>query len=118
MFDIGFWELFLLFVLGLLVLGPERLPRVARTLGMWAGRARGYVRQLSNELDRELQTEELRRQFKEANKAVQTSVNEFQSLTSKNSQQPATTSTEKPSAEAQKDLFENKKKDDVSGEEL
>ncbi len=78
MFDIGFWELLLIFVLGLLVLGPERLPRVARTVGMWTGRARSYVRQLSAELDRELQTEELQRRFRETNKAVQSSLNEMQ----------------------------------------
>lgn len=77
MFDIGFWELLLLFVLGLVVLGPERLPRVARTVGLWAGRARGYVRQLSAEIDRELKTEELQKQFREANQAVQTGFNEL-----------------------------------------
>lgn len=61
MFDIGFWELALLAVIGLIVLGPERLPNVARTLGLWAGRARMYVRNLTSELEREVNTADLRR---------------------------------------------------------
>jgi sec-independent protein translocase protein TatB len=55
MFDIGFWELIILFGLGLLVLGPERLPRVAMQIGNWAGQARRMARtltaQIRNELD-------------------------------------------------------------------
>lgn len=60
MFDIGFWELALIAVIGLIVLGPERLPAVARTLGLWAGRARGYVRGVTEELDREVRLREMR----------------------------------------------------------
>lgn len=59
MLDIGFSELLLLAVIGLLVLGPERLPKVARTVGYWAGRARGYVRQMSTELEREVRRAEV-----------------------------------------------------------
>jgi sec-independent protein translocase protein TatB len=40
MFDVGFWELALIFMLGLMVLGPEKLPRIAAQLGRWIGRAR------------------------------------------------------------------------------
>lgn len=60
MFDIGFWELALLAVIGLIVLGPERLPAVARTVGLWVGRARGYVRGVTEELDRETRLREVR----------------------------------------------------------
>lgn len=95
MFDIGFWELFLIFLLGLLVLGPERLPKVARTLGQWTGRARGYVRQLSAELDRELQTEEVKRQFMETNKAVEESFKKFQTAVP-----PETEASQKPDEKA------------------
>lgn len=73
MFDIGFWELLLIAILGLLVLGPERLPRVARGIGIWAGRARAYVRQLSAELDREIQAEELQRQLQQSQQAIKDS---------------------------------------------
>ena len=53
MFEIGFSELLLCFVVALVVLGPEKLPIVARTLGRWTGRAKMYVRNLTSELERE-----------------------------------------------------------------
>ena len=54
MFDVGFWELLLLFGLGLLVLGPERLPKVAMQLGNWAGQARRMARTLTSQIRDEL----------------------------------------------------------------
>ncbi len=65
MFEIGFWELVLIGVVALVVLGPERLPKAARTLGLWAGRARSYVRHFSSELEREVQAQELRQQTRD-----------------------------------------------------
>lgn len=53
MFDVGFSELLLCFLVALVVLGPQKLPAVAHTLGRWTARARGYVRNLSSELERE-----------------------------------------------------------------
>jgi sec-independent protein translocase protein TatB len=61
MFEIGFWELVLIMVIALIVLGPERLPEVARTVGHWMGKARGMVRTVKAEIDRELAAEELQR---------------------------------------------------------
>jgi sec-independent protein translocase protein TatB len=58
MFDIGFWELAMIGVVALLVIGPERLPKVARVGGFWLGKARGYVSTVKQELDKELQIEE------------------------------------------------------------
>lgn len=60
MFDIGFAELTLIFIIGLVVLGPERLPKVARTLGQWVGRARSTFNHLKNELEREAVTQDMR----------------------------------------------------------
>jgi sec-independent protein translocase protein TatB len=57
MFDIGFWELSLIMLLALLVLGPERLPGVVSTLGNWAGRARFMARSLRMQVERELARE-------------------------------------------------------------
>ncbi|MFT6634517.1 Sec-independent protein translocase protein TatB [Alcanivorax sp.] len=59
MFDIGFAELTLIFIIGLVVLGPERLPTVARTLGHWIGRARSTFNHLKNELEREAVTQDM-----------------------------------------------------------
>ena len=57
MSGIGFWELILLFVIGLIVLGPERLPRVANQLGTWLGQARRMSRVLKRQLEDELNLE-------------------------------------------------------------
>ena len=54
MFDIGFWELVILFGLGLVILGPERLPKVAMQLGNWAGQARRMARSLTSQIKDEL----------------------------------------------------------------
>jgi sec-independent protein translocase protein TatB len=60
MFDIGFLELVLVGVVALIVVGPERLPRLARTAGMWVGRARRTLISVKAEIDRELKAEELK----------------------------------------------------------
>ncbi len=61
MFDIGFTEIILVFVVILLVAGPERLPRMARTAGLWLGRMRGFMTSVKADIDRELATEELKK---------------------------------------------------------
>ena len=60
MFDIGFWELAIIGVVALLVIGPERLPRVARTAGLWLGRARRFVSTVKADIDRELAADALK----------------------------------------------------------
>jgi len=60
MFEIGFWELALLAVLGLVVLGPEKLPKVASQLGRYAGQARRMARTLTAQIRDELEAEERR----------------------------------------------------------
>ena len=61
MFDIGFSEIIFILVIALLVVGPERLPRVARTAGLWLGKIRGFVTTVKADIDRELATEDLKR---------------------------------------------------------
>jgi sec-independent protein translocase protein TatB len=63
MFDIGFWELMLVFVIALVVLGPERLPGAARQAGLWVRRIRGLAHVAQQELERELKISELRQQL-------------------------------------------------------
>ncbi len=65
MFDVGFSELLLVGVIALVVLGPERLPRAARSAGHWVGRARATVQRFTAEVDRELKAEELRQTLRE-----------------------------------------------------
>jgi sec-independent protein translocase protein TatB len=61
MFDIGFWEVIFIAVITLLVVGPERLPRVARTAGLWVGKIRGFVVSVKADIDKELAADELKR---------------------------------------------------------
>lgn len=61
MFDVGFGELIVIGVVALLVLGPERMPKLARDVGRWVGSARRYVNRIREDIDREVELTELRR---------------------------------------------------------
>ncbi len=65
MFDIGFPELVMVAVIALLVIGPDKLPGVARTAGKWVGRARRFVGDVKTDIDRELKQEELKKALAE-----------------------------------------------------
>ena len=60
MFDIGFWELSIIGIVALLVIGPERLPAVARTVGKYVGRANRFVANIKNDISKELKDEDLK----------------------------------------------------------
>ena len=70
MFDVGFSELVLCFLVALIVLGPEKLPPIARSLGRWTGQARSYLRHLSNELERETHAAELKKTLQDTERAL------------------------------------------------
>ena len=53
MFEVGFTELLLIFAIALIVLGPEKLPKLAQQVGRWVGRARAMARQFRDQLDEE-----------------------------------------------------------------
>jgi sec-independent protein translocase protein TatB len=61
MFDIGFSEMLVIGLVALIVIGPERLPRVARTLGHLAGRLQRYVADVKADINREVELDELRK---------------------------------------------------------
>jgi len=69
MFDIGFTELVLVAVVALIVIGPERLPAVARTLGFWVGKVRRFVTSVQADFQREVvKSEELKKLLEEQSK--------------------------------------------------
>jgi sec-independent protein translocase protein TatB len=82
MFDFSFGELALIGTVALVVLGPERLPKVARTVGEWVGKAQRYVSQVKSDINREMELAELKKLQEEARQAaqsVQSSLNEVSS---------------------------------------
>ena len=71
MFEVSFPELVILGAIALLVLGPERLPKAARFVGLWVRKARAQWFAMKNELEQELANEELRRSMQETRQALQ-----------------------------------------------
>ena len=73
MFDVGFWELAVIFVVALVVVGPERMPGLIRTTGQWLGRMQRVARELRSEFEREAHTQEfkaLNREFLEEDRRL------------------------------------------------
>ena len=78
MFDVGFWELAIIAVIALLVIGPARLPKAARTAGLWVGRARRMVADVKADIDREVRQSELA-ELKKAGEEIKTASSSFKS---------------------------------------
>jgi sec-independent protein translocase protein TatB len=79
MFDIGFSELIVIAVVALVVIGPERLPKVARTIGHLLGKAQRYVNDVKTEINREMEIDELRRlqaEMQDAARKLETNVHQ------------------------------------------
>jgi sec-independent protein translocase protein TatB len=77
MFDVGFSELMIIAVVALIVIGPERLPKVARTMGHLVGRLQRYVNDVKADINREMELDELKKfrsSFEDAARDVQQSV--------------------------------------------
>ena len=86
MFDIAFSEIVVIAVVALIVIGPERLPKVARTLGHMFGRLQRYVNEVKADISREMELDELRKLRTE----VQSAAREFESSISKAAQDAET----------------------------
>ena len=63
MFDIGFFELILVAIVGLIVIGPERLPDTVRTVALWIGRLKRSLRETRQELEQQIGADDIRRQL-------------------------------------------------------
>ncbi|MFA7666200.1 MAG: Sec-independent protein translocase protein TatB [Burkholderiaceae bacterium] len=79
MFDLGFSELFVIGLVALVVLGPERLPRVARQAGQWMGKLQRYVADVKSDLNRQMELDELRNLQKEVTEAARDVESSFKS---------------------------------------
>lgn len=97
MFDVSFTELMLIGVVALVVIGPERLPKVARTVGHLLGRAQRYVTDVKSDIQREIDLDEMNKLKKQMDDAAQ-------SL--KSSMRETSASLQEPLAEARESLAE------------
>ena len=71
MFDFGFWELILIMVVALLVVGPERLPGLARQVGLWLGKAKRFISSVRSDIEREIRAEELKNMLNQQQSEIQ-----------------------------------------------
>jgi sec-independent protein translocase protein TatB len=116
MFDVGLTELMVIAIVALVVIGPERLPKVARTAGLLLGRLQRYVSDVKSDINREIQLDELRKMQQEMTsqvtslqatvthemREVESSVNKvIEPLAADAAVSPAPTSDSPPAAEAQ-----------------
>jgi len=101
MFDVGFAELFLLALIGLLVLGPERLPKVARTVGGFVRKARTSWISLRNTIQAELNEADISAPIKQAEKELK-QIGKNLSDVAETISEKASTSTAKPDTETDK----------------
>ena len=98
MFEIGFSELCMIGLVSLLVIGPERLPKVARVVGFWLGKARAISANLKAEISHELQVEEMKQLMEQQKAQLQAVENDAEHLFDLTHSVPdATRLSEKPS---------------------
>lgn len=96
MFEVGFTEIVLILGIALLVLGPERLPKLAADIGRWAGKARAMARQLKGQLEQEAGAlNELRKPLDD----IRNPLNDLRNPLDTGSQKPQTVHTPPPAAE-------------------
>ncbi len=81
MFEVSFVELAVIALVALLVLGPEKLPRAARTVGFWLRKARQSWYSVRAELERELAAEEMKRSVQEARQEIRSLTRELDAAT-------------------------------------
>lgn len=70
MFDIGFWELVVIAVVALLVVGPDRLPKLAYEAGIWFGKVQRFLRKTRSEIENELHQYEIRQMLQEQQREI------------------------------------------------
>ena len=103
MFDIGFSEMLVIGLVALIVIGPERLPRVARTLGHLAGRLQRYVADVKADINREVELDELRKMkdtVQQAASGIESSVQEELNKTESELNSAAASATAEPAPAA------------------
>ena len=101
MFDIGFAELLIIGVVGLVVLGPDKMPVAARTVGLWIGKARRTISGIQSEINEELRLDEMKRQVAMQKEDLDKELNEMREPFSEtlDSNSPVANSVAKPAVQ-------------------
>lgn len=68
MFDIGFWEFALIGIITLVVVGPEKMPAIARNVGKYVGKAKRFIAKIQEDIDKEIDTTEIKEHLKTIDK--------------------------------------------------
>jgi sec-independent protein translocase protein TatB len=100
MFDIAFSEMLIIAVIALIVIGPEKLPKVARTLGHLLGKAQRYVSDIKSEINQEMEIDELRKLQAEMQSKMQTTLHDAETTLQGAIQPETLTSPESQSPES------------------
>jgi sec-independent protein translocase protein TatB len=100
-FDVSFSELLVIAVVALLVIGPEKLPKVARTVGAFTGRMQRYMAQVKEEVNREMRFEELQKLQSEIKQSVENETTSLQTSIHAPSS-PVKTTKNKPKTQPKK----------------
>ncbi len=106
MFDVGFWELAVIMVVALLVVGPDRLPKLARTVGLWVGKGQRFVQTVKADIDQELAADELKKIL-----AKQAEIPELHEIIEETKQSLKDTDTQSPEQLDQKQGLADKSHD-------
>ena len=70
MFDFGMWEIAIIFVITLIVVGPEKMPALARKAGLYVGKFRKFISKIKNDINSEIEAEELKEQLSVKNEEL------------------------------------------------
>jgi len=106
MFDVGFAELILLAIIGVIVIGPERMPAVARTVGKTIGNARRILMGLQRQIEQEIKIEELNKKVMADSEGSESPVENQQSQTIHQPQAVDAKNTEQATSEKQEETDE------------
>lgn len=114
MFDIGFFELLVIAIVGLVVIGPERLPETVRSISLWIGRLKRSLRETRSELEKQLGADDIRRQLhnEEVMQSLERTRREVEA-----SMHQAMSEGGKDTSDSSKDLSESAKEKDPDAEE-
>lgn len=113
MFDFGLWEIAIIGIITLIVVGPEKMPALARKAGLYAGKLKKFISKIKNDINNEIKADELKKQLsiKDDDLSLSQTLKEAKSSIDEIKQEgrKLAESSSNPKEELKKDVVENKK---------